>query len=154
MAHSCFQFSLRTAFIAFIAASLAVGGTVSCVRYYAAPPPLRLWRMQNSELNAFAIKTLDNNFQSASAYRSPAGVGKDVPIPRFLDGCDVHHISVTDGVVEITFTFMPTDAVPVLIYSPSGLKGLPPGYQKPGPTYSYFKQEKLDEHWFYCEWDN
>ena len=62
-----------------------------------------------------------------------------------------------DGCVVLTFSFMPTDAVPELIYSARGLAGVPEMYKSgktEGQKLPYWKFVSIDEHWFYCEWDS
>ena len=62
-----------------------------------------------------------------------------------------------EGCVVIDFNFMPTDPVPELIYSPRGLGGVPGSYRSgifAGHKMPYWKFVSIDEHWFYCEWDN
>ncbi len=58
---------------------------------------------------------------------------------------------------EIVFWFMPSDAVPLFIYSPKGLDGVPEKYRtgsEPGSgKLSYWKFVTLDDNWYYCEWD-
>ena len=65
---------------------------------------------------------------------------------------------VRDGdCIEIIFWFMCTDAVPLYIYSPRGVEGVPEQYKNGGHAggfkWAYWKFVTIDDRWFYCEWD-
>jgi hypothetical protein len=53
-----------------------------------------------------------------------------------------------------TFPFICVDALPMLLYSPGGRDGLPAGFWTGGaPLSRYFAPQQIDEHCFYCRWD-
>lgn len=78
-------------------------------------------------------------------------------LPQLFIDNDIKEAARGDGCIEITFWFMPTDAVPLFIYSPRGLEGVPEKYRNGGRAgcnkWAYWKFVAIDEHWFYCEWD-
>jgi hypothetical protein len=123
--------------------------------FYRDPPPIR---------------TLKRNRKSIMQYLDSIRAGR-VPLRSdgkgyfVLDsfGDDVNRVESKDGCIVITFWFMPTDAIPQLVYSPSGFDGLPPLYKHADLSDSahnnadgltYFHREQVDGKWFYCVWDN
>lgn len=63
------------------------------------------------------------------------------------------HVRDDGKCIVITFAFLPTDAVPQLIYSPDGSQGLPKRYLLGGLDWSFFELQQLEENWFFCRWD-
>jgi hypothetical protein len=80
--------------------------------------------------------------------------GYKLPIVFVENG--IKEAKKTSNCIEITFWFMPTDSVPLIIYCPTGIEGVPKKYRQGGDlpgSWRYWKFEKLDEKWFYCAWD-
>ncbi|MBX7104034.1 MAG: hypothetical protein K1X57_08125 [Gemmataceae bacterium] len=78
-------------------------------------------------------------------------------LPQLFIDNDVKEVIRRADCVEIYFWFMPTDAVPLYIYSPRGLEGVPEEYRNGGhpggAKWGYWKFVTIDDKWFYCEWD-
>jgi hypothetical protein len=74
-------------------------------------------------------------------------------IPGFLLEKGVSYVRNEEGCVVITFSFMPTDPVPELIYSPAGIDGLPARFKSDPSKLSFFELKHITDRWFYCEWD-
>jgi hypothetical protein len=79
-------------------------------------------------------------------------------MPQLFIDSDIKQVRRRGECVEIIFSFMPTDAVPLYIYSPQGLPGVPEEYRAHGAAdgtrHVYLKLVPIDDHWFYCEWDD
>jgi hypothetical protein len=78
-------------------------------------------------------------------------------LPRFFIDNGIKQVARQGDCVLITFWFMCTDPVPLYIYSPRGLQGVPEEYRNGGHPdgikWAYWKFVAIDEKWFYCEWD-
>jgi hypothetical protein len=76
-----------------------------------------------------------------------------------LADADARYVRREGDSVVISFAFLPPDAVPVLIYSPSGWAGVPERYRPGGSrrgepeTWEVFDFRQIDGRWFYCCWD-
>jgi hypothetical protein len=78
-------------------------------------------------------------------------------LPQLFIDNNVKQVVRRGDCVEIIFWFMCTDAVPLYIYSPRGLEGVPEEYRNGGHPggikWAYWKFAAIDDKWFYCEWD-
>jgi hypothetical protein len=61
---------------------------------------------------------------------------------------------LTGECTTCSFPFICIDSVPMLFYSPRGLESLPEGFWTGGNNGNkYFKPQQIDNHWFFCRWD-
>jgi hypothetical protein len=137
-----------------ILAALPIVLIVAGVRWIESWPPNSLetrvafFRRHQTEFGAYVERIRDGKVASgASGYA----------LPQFMIDNDVKQANQENGCVVITFWFMPTDAVPNLIYAPHGVKEVPDDYKSGGPEgakWAYWKFLPIDDKWFYCEWDN
>jgi hypothetical protein len=74
-------------------------------------------------------------------------------MPQFLISHGARYAFKEGDCFVISFSFMPTDAVPELWYSPNGFEPLPQGLQDRQRRYNYFKWQQLSPKWGACYWD-
>lgn len=110
-------------------------------------------RYQN-EFNAYVQGLYERD---ESRPKSGGRIGISRSLPKFMLDNDVKESAWNGDCVEIIFWFMAIESVPVLIYSPRGLEGVPEEYRNGGHSdghkWAYWKFTAIDEHWFYCQWD-
>jgi hypothetical protein len=114
--------------------------------FFEGPHPVRTLRRHRSDIETYV--------ESIYAGRIPERNGdKGYYILDVLGANEVTYVRKVEGCIVITFAFMPTDAVPELIYSPLGQQGLPAEYRANNGRWSFFQLTPIDEKWFYCLWD-
>jgi hypothetical protein len=106
---------------------------------------IAFFKQNRAGFDAYVTRILDGKVTSVNA---------EYAVPQFMIDNNVKQVIQRDGVIEITFWFMPTDAVPQLLYSPRGIEGLPNEYRNGGPGRAYWKFVPIDDKWSYCEWDD
>ena len=126
----------------------SLAGSVSVESYWrpnSLETRIAFFKQNRVGFEAYVTRILDRKVTSVNAEHA---------VPQFMIDNDVKQVVRRDGFIEITFWFMPTDAVPQLLYSPRGLEGLPKEYRSGGSGRAYWKFVPIDDKWFYCEWDD
>lgn len=99
-----------------------------------------------------SIRTLKRNQEAIETYIGSINAGR-IPLREGQRGYFLLDVLARGGAtyvqkdgdcVVITFEFMPTDAVPELIYSPRGSAGLPKRYQDGCECWSIFEKTQID----------
>lgn len=139
-----FQLHLSTALLLMLLASVSVGLLVYWIYYPTGP--VGVLQTNRDAITNYAKSILTETIQE--------GETPGYPMPRILRQNGARSVRRSGGCVVIQFEFMPTDAIPELIYSPKGYDGLPQNYKTPGKEITFFRLQKIDEKWFFCEWDN
>jgi len=116
--------------------------------FYRDPQPVRTLKRHREEIMRYLASIEQGRVRERND-------GRGYFLLDTLADCDVSVVEKEGNCIVIAFAFMPTDAVPQLIYSPSGVSALPERYVQPGKyRITYFELKQLDDHWFYCLWDN
>ena len=135
-------------------AALGFGAAIVCILYvvlipdpfYQDPLPVRILKRNRSRIEEYV--------ESVEAGRVPLRESNQgYSVPDLLRGKGARYVEKDGDCVLITFSFLLTDPIPQLIYSPRGETGLPSMYKDNGRGLSFFEITKLDDNWFYCEWD-
>jgi hypothetical protein len=120
--------------------------------FYAEPGPVRTLKRHRGRIDTY--------IENVYAGRIPARKGgQGYYVLDVLGEHGARYVRLEEGCVVITFEFMPTDAVPTLIYSPRGPAGLPDKYRPRGkrddcpPGWRVFAFTPIDDNWTYCLWD-
>jgi hypothetical protein len=110
------------------------------ISYIFSPEVIRAYRYHKNYFEKYAQRVL-----SGAVARRSDGLGFEVD--DFLQQQGVTHVYSEADYVEFIFESLPPDATPMLIYSPEGLRGLPPANQSPVRTLVEF--QRLDDMWYY-----
>jgi hypothetical protein len=79
--------------------------------------------------------------------------GRGYAMPQFLIDHGAQYVVKKGDCFVVIFSFMPTDAVPELWFSPSGFDPLPPDLESRKQGNGYFHWEQLSSQWGACHWD-
>jgi hypothetical protein len=114
---------------------------------YRDPAPVRALKRNRSRI--------DRYLESLQAGRVPKrSDGRGYYVLDVLLDHEASTVQVSEGCVIITFSAMPSDPVPELIFSPRGKNGLPLRYQLgDGGQVRFLEFRPIDELWYYCLWD-
>ncbi len=107
--------------------------------------PEMVYRRHQHELNLYV-----EQLAAGTAPKRPNG---GYAVPPFLVDHGVRRVVLADDCVEIVFSFMPTNEVPMLWYSPRGFDPLPPRLEELKRTCHYFRWQELSANWGACYWD-
>src|SRR5207248_6956672 len=109
------------------------------------------------------VRALKRNRANVDEYVRNLNLGR---IPKREDGqgyyvldvlgsFNARYVRIDSECVFITFAFLPTDAIPALIYSPKGMDGLPRGFKPETadddgqPPLRLYDFTQIDDNWFY-----
>jgi hypothetical protein len=106
--------------------------------------PARIFSSYHAELRQYIQQLESDDVHSEE--------GQAYPIPPFLIDHGARYVRKEGDCFVIIFSFMPTDAVPELWYSPQGFEPLPQGLvDRKGRL--YFRFQQLAPEWGECFWD-
>jgi hypothetical protein len=133
------RFSLRSLLLITIVAGVLYA-TARFVSYLSTPAPVRAFQSTQSLLQPYAEAVL--------AGSTPKRDDGDYVVPEWLQRTGAHYVRIEDGCVLFLFESLPPDALPMLVYSPNGYKGLP--FRDREGRNELVHLEYLDASWFYC----
>jgi hypothetical protein len=108
--------------------------------YIFTPEAIRAYRLHKGYFERYAQRV-----RSGTVAQRADGLGFQVD--NFLQQQGVTHVYSDAHYTAFIFESLPPDATPMLIYSPDGLRGLPPADQSPNRTLVEF--QGLDAMWYY-----
>ena len=106
------------------------------------PDPVRIFREHEVELRDYVRRINAGQVQEND---------RGYALPQFLIDDGAKEIKKKDGCIVIVFNFLPTDAVPELLYCERGFNPLPAELAE-RKKLAFFRWELLAPDWGFCKW--
>lgn len=138
-----FQFTLRKALLAFVVLSfgmLVLSAGRSAFRWLALPAPIRAFRSNRAAYERVAAEVLSGKLTYSRERQSI--IVKPDSLGYRLANDGTRYVRQAGTCIEFSFEFMPTDAIPLLVYSPNGPTAIP-------ARSGIYEIQQLAPNWFY-----